>query len=110
MSQDIKESAKQAHHHAQSKPARSSTVRAADPNAKSRVLDPGVTAETLPEVPVGPTVTVSVALPEAMYRAIHAHATAEGCTVEQLFENHAMALVEQLFENHAYDKGTREPR
>jgi hypothetical protein len=57
MSQDVKESNKSAHLHAVSKPARTSTIRGADPNPKSLVLDPGTAAVPLdPQgVPIGAT-------------------------------------------------------
>jgi hypothetical protein len=122
MSQDIKESQKSAHLHAVSKPARSSTIRGADPNAKSRVLDPGTTAIVAPEwtgprdaqgIPMGAThgdteteaqkdrefamnrVTVRVVfdLPVATHTVVEEWARALGWTVEEAFLRYADEII-----------------
>jgi|ERR1700675_3028073 hypothetical protein len=106
MSQDIKESRKQAHLHAVSKPARASTIRGADPNAKSRVLDPGPSplspafpAENLSPVAQefvakvrGETMHVAFELPAATYAIVHAYAEAEKITVAEIFQHYAQDL------------------
>jgi hypothetical protein len=102
MSQDIKESRKQAHLHAVSKPARASTIRGADPNAKSRVLDPGpspLPAENLSPVAQefvakvrGETMHVAFELPAATYAIVHAYAEAEKITVAEIFQHYAQDL------------------
>jgi hypothetical protein len=110
MSQDIKESPKQASLHATSKPARASTIRGADPNAKSRVLDPGTAASDSHNPPPGPDAyktagnfdpalyaskerPVTVFLSQAQYDAVKAYADAEKVGVEELFLHFAEDLV-----------------
>jgi hypothetical protein len=98
MSQDIKESTKTAALHATSKPARASTIRGADPNAKSRVLDPGTTMPTNAEAPAEYAATVATMhvafeLPAATYAVVHGYAEAEKITVAELFQHWAEDLV-----------------
>jgi hypothetical protein len=92
MSQDIKESPKQASLHATSKPARTSTIRGADPNAKSRILDPGTTAPET-EVTAGPvSVSVHLEFPVALYNVVAAWGKAQGWSVEETFLRYAQEI------------------
>jgi hypothetical protein len=94
MSQDIKESRKQAFHHAVSKPARTSTIRGADPNAKSRVLDPGTNAAPveLEAVAAQARVSVHLELPLALYNIVAAWGKAQGWSVEETFLRYAQEI------------------
>jgi hypothetical protein len=92
MSQDVKESQKSAHLHAVSKPARTSTIRGADPNAKSRVLDPGtgeipadVFSAPVPNHVMVPVFEVRVTLTSGQYAMVEAWAKVQGWTVEEAF-------------------------
>jgi hypothetical protein len=94
MSQDIKESPKQASLHATSKPARTSTIRGADPNAKSRVLDPGTAAtpDTAAEFAKISTVQVHLEFPVALYNVVAAWGKAQGWSVEETFLRYAQEI------------------
>ncbi len=91
MSQDIRSSKKTAYQHVSSKPARSSTVKQEDPNAKSRVLDagPSPTADTEPPPNQETTILVKIDLPASTYDALDAWARSQGTSVAEIFRAYA---------------------